>query len=134
MWCASLQRSESLSNAGRKPEVPDKAVFQALSSPIRPQFQFEWQLSAQALGAWLRVLSESSYTSEICRAEQMWDLGIPKQLVPILATLAAPCPLYLSSLNDRIYPLRKRTTSWFSDPAGPGRLPSSSAALQYGCW
>ena len=56
----------------------------------------------------IAVLTEGSFVSEICRAEQMWALREGKQVIPLLVTANAPRPLYLSSLNYRTYPAQER--------------------------
>jgi hypothetical protein len=52
----------------------------------------------------IAVLTEGSFVSEICRAEQMWALEERKQVIPVLATANAPRPLHLRRLNYRRLP------------------------------
>src|SRR4051812_21196482 len=52
----------------------------------------------------IAVLSEGSFVSEICRAEQMWALDNGKQVIPVLATRNARRPAHLYSLNFRTLP------------------------------
>jgi hypothetical protein len=42
----------------------------------------------------IAVISEGSYVSEICRAEQMWALEQGKQVIPVLASRNAPRPVH----------------------------------------
>jgi WD40 repeat protein len=52
----------------------------------------------------IAVLSQGSYISEICRAEQMWALESGKRVIPVLASSNAPRPLHLTTLNYRTFP------------------------------
>ncbi len=52
----------------------------------------------------IAVLTEGSFLSETCRAEQMWALSEGKQVIPVIATSEAPLPLHLTSLNYRRLP------------------------------
>jgi hypothetical protein len=56
----------------------------------------------------IAVLTEGSYISEICRAEQMWALDQRKHVIPVLAASNAPRPVYLWTLNYRKFPEQER--------------------------
>jgi WD40 repeat protein len=76
------------------------------------------------------VLSEGSYVSEICRAEQMWALREGKRVIPVLAIPAAPRPLHLSTLNYRTLPAQEREL--LEDVgAEPPPVAASAGALRY---
>jgi WD40 repeat protein len=53
----------------------------------------------------IAVISEGSYVSEICRAEQMWALERRKRVIPVLASRNAPRPVHLFTLNYRTFPV-----------------------------
>ena len=72
----------------------------------------------------IAVLTEGSYISEICRAEQMWALEKGKQVIPVLATPGAPRPLHLNSLNYRTYPSQEREL--LADLGTPPAITASS--------
>ena len=57
--------------------------------------------------ALIAVLTEGSYVSEICRAEQMRALRSGKKVIPVLAKAGAPRPLFLETLNYREFPAQK---------------------------
>ena len=54
------------------------------------------------------MLTEGSFVSEICRAEQMWALEGHKHVIPVLGTPNALCPLHLRTLNYRKFPDQER--------------------------
>src|SRR5689334_19742764 len=47
----------------------------------------------------LAILSQGSYRSDICRAEQLWALEKGKRAIPVLASTGAPIPLHLKTRN-----------------------------------
>src|SRR4051812_26004810 len=83
----------------------------------------------------IAVLSEGSFVSEICRAEQMWALDKKKQVIPVLATHNAPRPAHLYSLNYRTLPAdepqlladvgsERRSTEWVGNPLRYATIPA----------
>jgi len=57
--------------------------------------------------ALIAILTEGSYVSEICRAEQMRALRAGKTVIPVLAKSTAPRPLFLETLNYRQFPAQQ---------------------------
>jgi hypothetical protein len=78
----------------------------------------------------IAVITDGSYVSEICRAEQMWALREGKHVIPVLATPNAPRPLYLSTLNYRKFPGQARDLLADLD-SQPITTPSDVIPLRY---
>jgi WD40 repeat protein len=56
----------------------------------------------------LAVLTESSYKSGICRAEQLFAVEHGKRVIPVLTAPSVPRPTHLYGLNYRLFPEEQR--------------------------
>jgi WD40 repeat protein len=78
----------------------------------------------------IAVLTEGSFVSEICRAEQIWALEVGKHVIPVLAAANAPRPLHLRTLNYRNFPDQQRELLADLDPQ-PQSPPPDIPRLRY---
>jgi WD40 repeat protein len=130
----SYARKDGTATAQRLSELLQKAGCEVWLDTTNIRGGASWskeiEAALTACDVLVAVLTPASYTSEICRAEQISALDEGKPVIPVLAVAGTPLPFYLKSRNWRRFP--EQQAELLSDiAAAPAAEAPTARPLRY---